>query len=154
MNKESVETSVRRFPQFRFKELMRGVLAGSIVTVGVLHFVKSHQFSQMVPSVLPYPLSLVYISGFFEILGGIGLIIPQVSVAAAWGIIALFIAVFPANINMAMNHVVIAGIPDNSLLYWLRLPFQAVLIAWAWWYTNSAQTLSSYSQHTVDSTRL
>jgi uncharacterized membrane protein len=79
---------------------------------------------------------LVYISGFFEILGGIGLLVPPVSRAAAWGLIALFIAVFPANINQAVNNIPIEGIPHNQLLYWLRLPFQAVFIAWAWVYTQ------------------
>ena len=65
--------------------------------------------------------------------------IPFVSVAAAWGLIALFIAVFPANINMAVNNISIEGIPHNQILYWVRLPFQAVLIAWAYWYTRKPQ---------------
>ncbi len=72
-------------------------------------------------------------------MGGIGLLIPFVSVAAAWGLIALFIAVFPANINQAVNSISIEGIPDYPLLYWVRLPFQAVLIAWAWWYTKKPE---------------
>ncbi|MFZ4729507.1 MAG: hypothetical protein ACOYMQ_12745, partial [Pseudanabaena sp.] len=78
----------------------------------------------------------VYISGVFEILGGVGLLVPSVSQAAAWGLIALFIAVFPANINMAGNRIQMDGIPDSDLLRWGRLPLQAVLIAWAWWYTK------------------
>ncbi|MCY7391142.1 MAG: hypothetical protein LH647_06455, partial [Leptolyngbyaceae cyanobacterium CAN_BIN12] len=53
--------------------------------------------------------------------------------------IALFIAVFPANINQAINSIPIDGIPDYPLLYWFRLPFQAVLIVWAWWYTKKAE---------------
>lgn len=69
-------------------------------------------------------------SGVFEILGGIGLLIPSVSVAAAWGLIALFIAVFPANIYMALHNVKLDGLPQSQLLYWGRLPLQAVLIAW------------------------
>jgi uncharacterized membrane protein len=55
---------------------------------------------------------------------------------AAWGIIALFIAVFPANINMAVNHIHIDGIPDGAWFQAIRLPFQGVLIAWAYWYTK------------------
>jgi len=78
----------------------------------------------------------VYVSGFFEILGGIGLMIPFISVAAAWGLIALFIAVFPANIYLTLNNIKIEGIPHSQLFYWIRLPFQAVLIAWAYWYTR------------------
>jgi uncharacterized membrane protein len=119
------------------KEILRGVLAVAISVVGILHFVKPDPFTRIVPPELPYPLALVYISGFFEILGGIGLLIPWVSVAAAWGLIALFIAVFPANINQAIHSIPIEGIPHHPVMYWVRLPFQAVLIAWAWWYTRN-----------------
>jgi uncharacterized membrane protein len=118
------------------KEALRVVLAVAIITVGTLHFATPDPFVKIVPSSLPNPLSLVYISGFFEILGGIGLLIPPVSPAAAWGLILLFIAVFPANINMAVNQIDLPGIPNSSALRWGRLPFQGVLIAWAWWYTS------------------
>jgi uncharacterized membrane protein len=118
------------------KEIFRVLLVVFIVTAGVLHFVMPEPFVKIVPAYLPAPLMLVYISGFFEILGGIGLLVPAVSQAAAWGLIALFIAVFPANINMAVNHIQLNGIPNSPALYWGRLPLQAVLIAWAWWYTR------------------
>jgi uncharacterized membrane protein len=118
------------------REILRVVLAAFMITAGTLHFVIPAPFVKIVPDALPDPLALVYISGFFEILGGIGLLVPFVSRAAAWGLIALFIAVFPANINMAVNHIVLPGIPDSPFLYWARLPLQAVLIAWAWWYTQ------------------
>jgi len=123
----------------RRKEILRVILSVSIIVVGITHFVKPEQYDRIVPPQLPYPFELVYISGFFEILGGIGLLIPFVSVAAAWGLIALFIAVFPANINLAINNIPIEGIPHDPFLYWARLPFQAVLIAWAWWYTRRPQ---------------
>ena len=118
------------------KEILRVLLALFMITAGVLHFVTPAPFVKIVPPQLPYPLELVYISGFFEILGGVGLLIPLVSVAAAWGLIALFVAVFPANINMAVNNIKLEGIPHSPALYWARLPLQAVLIAWAWWYTR------------------
>jgi uncharacterized membrane protein len=119
------------------KEILRGVLAVAIIIVGATHFTAPEQYVRIVPPQLPDPLALVYISGFFEILGGIGLVIPWLSVLAAWGLIALFVAVFPANINQALNSIPIDGIPHHPLLYWFRLPFQAVLIAWAWWYTQN-----------------
>ncbi|MBO3459498.1 DoxX family protein [Aetokthonos hydrillicola Thurmond2011] len=119
-----------------FKELFRVILAVSIVIVGVTHFLVPDQYARIVPSQLPSPVGLVYLSGFYEILGGIGLLVPPVSQAAAWGLIALFIAVYPANINMAVNHIKIDHIPDSHLLQAIRLPFQAVFIAWAWWYTK------------------
>lgn len=118
------------------KELLRVILTVCIIVVGLLHFAIPEPFVRIVPDVLPYPLTLVYISGVFEILGGIGLVVPTVSRAAAWGLIALFIAVFPANINMAVNHIHIDNIPDSPWFQVVRLPFQAVLIAWAWWYTK------------------
>ncbi|WP_199312569.1 DoxX family protein [Microcoleus sp. FACHB-672] len=118
------------------KEIFRVILAVALIVLGVLHFTVSEPFVRIMPPQLPYPLELVYLSGFFEILGAVGLLIPPVSRAAAWGIIALFIAVFPANINMAVNHIHIDGIPDSPWFQVVRLPLQAVLIAWAWWYTK------------------
>ncbi|AFZ30228.1 hypothetical protein Glo7428_1671 [Gloeocapsa sp. PCC 7428] len=125
------------------KELLRVILAVCIIVVGLLHFAVPDIFVSIVPSLLPYPLELVYISGVFEILGGIGLLVPTVSRAAAWGLIALFIAVFPANINMAVNHIHIDNIPDSPWFQVVRLPFQAVLIAWAWWYTKPATDIKN-----------
>jgi uncharacterized membrane protein len=107
-----------------------------MIIAGTLHWVIPDPFVKIVPYFLPYPLALVYISGVFEILGGVGLLVPLVSQAAAWGLIALFIAVFPANINMAVNSIQMDGIPDSDVLRWGRLPLQALLIAWAWWYTH------------------
>lgn len=124
------------------KQVLRWLLAALIVAAGTLHFVNPDPFVRIVPPYLPYHLALVYISGFFEVLGGIGLLVPPVSRAAAWGLVALFIAVFPANINMAINDIVLDEIPYDPVFYWLRLPFQAVLIAWAWWYTRPEQRIS------------
>ncbi len=131
--------SDRHSSHFSRKELLRGILAVAIIVVGITHFIRPEQYARIVPPELPHPIALVYISGVFEILGGIGLLIPVVSIAAAWGLIALFIAVFPANIYQALHSIPIAGIPHHPLLYWLRLPFQAVLIAWAWWYTREPE---------------
>jgi len=89
---------------------------------------------KIVPAYLPFPNELVLISGVCEILGGVGLCIPPLQKAAAWGLVGLFIAVFPANINMAINHLPF-GDYQTPLLAWVRLPFQIVLVLWAWWYT-------------------
>jgi uncharacterized membrane protein len=81
---------------------------------------------------------LVYISGFFEILAALDCSCPT----SAWrrlGTYCLIIAVFPANINLAVNNIELEGIPHSPLLYWVRLPLQAVLIAWAWWYTRKPE---------------
>ncbi len=74
-------------------------------------------------------------------MGGIGLLVPNVSRAAAWGLIALFVAVFPANINMAVNRIHLDNVPDSPVFQYIRLPLQAVLIAWAYWYTKPSSDL-------------
>jgi uncharacterized membrane protein len=117
------------------KPVLRGLLAVFVILTGFLHFVRPQPFVDIVPAYLPAPRALVFISGFFEILGGVGLFIPRVRRAAAWGLIALFIAVFPANINMALNNLPFGG-EHYPIGVWLRLPFQFVLIAWAYWFTK------------------
>jgi uncharacterized membrane protein len=124
-------------PNRSTKEKLRIILAISIIIVGTTHFIAPDPYIKIVPPYLPNHAALVYISGFFEILGGIGILVPPVSQAAAWGLLLLFIAVFPANINMAVNAIDLPNIPDSDALRWGRLPFQVVLIAWAWWYTKS-----------------
>ena len=113
------------------------LLAAFMVGVGVLHFVRPKPFVRIVPKYLPAPLALVYISGFFEILGGIGLLIPSTRVWAAWGLIALYVSVFPANIYMLTDNVSLdPRKPIPRWILWLRLPFQFLFIAWAYWFTS------------------
>lgn len=119
------------------KRVFRLFIAVSMVVVGVLHFVRPSGFVRIVPSFLPAPLLLVHVSGFFEILGGLGLLVGRVHRAAAFGLIALFIAVFPANINMAANDIQPEGGHLPVALLWLRLPFQALFIGVAWWLSRS-----------------
>jgi uncharacterized membrane protein len=91
----------------------------------------------IIPPELPNPEWLNVISGLIEITLGIFLLEPRTRVYAAWGMIALFIAVFPANVYAALENVGLEG-PGSGpgAIAYLRLPFQAVLIAWAWWYTR------------------
>ena len=123
----------------RLKEIWRVILSVALIVVGITHFVKPEEYAKIVPPQFGDKFAMVYISGFFEILGAVGLLISFVSVAAAWGLIALFIAVFPANIYQAIHSIPIENIPHHPLLYWFRLPFQAVFIAWAWWYTRKPE---------------
>ena len=113
--------------------VLRVLLAHFFVAVGVLHFVIPGTFAQVVPPYLPAPLVLVYISGYFEILGGCCIMIPAVRQAAGWGLIALLIAVFPANLHMALNDVPVDGRTLSPLVLWLRLPLQLVFGVWVWW---------------------
>lgn len=97
---------------------------------GWMHFQRPDMYVEIMPEFLPFPLFLVYLSGVCEIAGGIGLLIPRLRKLASYGLIALLIAVFPANINMAVNSIDF-GLPHQIL--WWRLPFQFVFIAWVYW---------------------
>ena len=104
------------------------------VGVGVTHFTNPMWFVKIVPPILPYKLSLVYISGFFEILFGTMLLFPYTRYLAAWGLIMLLIAVFPANIYLAMTNG--AALNTTPLIAWGRLPFQFVFIGIAYWHST------------------
>lgn len=95
-----------------------------------MHFVIPDAYVRIVPPALPAPRLLVELSGIAEILGGLGLLLPFTRRAAAWGLVVLLVAVFPANIYMAVSHVPAAGILGQSWLQWLRLPLQVPLILW------------------------
>jgi uncharacterized membrane protein len=114
----------------------RRLLALFFIVAGALHFVFPDPYLRMVPPVLPWHKALVWISGVAEIAGGIGLLLPSWRSSAAWGLVLLLIAVFPANIYMAVAHVPYAGLLGKSWLQWLRLPLQLPLIYWAWRYTR------------------
>ncbi len=117
----------------RLRVALRVLLAGAMVAIGVAHFVDPAPFEAIVPSFLPAPRALVLISGFFEILGGLGLLIARTRRLASFGLIALYIAVFPANLNMAIHQIQIGAAPLPPAFLWGRLPFQLLFIAWAYW---------------------
>jgi len=118
----------------KFKLILKFLLAISFILAGFNHFFNTAFYLHIMPSYLPYHLMLVYLSGLFEIILGIMLLIPKLSQMAAWGMIALLIAVFPANIQMAYNHELYSEYTPATL--WVRLPLQIVLIGWAYWYAH------------------
>jgi uncharacterized membrane protein len=107
------------------------VLAAFMVSVGTLHFTSPAFFVRIVPDWLPAHAALVAVSGVFEIVGGIGILVPAVRRAASLGLVALYVAVFPANVNMVV-HPELGGAVAVWLL-WARLPVQGGLIALALW---------------------
>ena len=117
------------------KQILKFFFALFFITAGIMHFVISEFFVRIVPPIFPYPLFWVYLSGVFEIVLGIMLVIPRYTRAAAWGLIALLILVFPANIYMAMNPQIFTEYSPAKL--YLRLPLQLVLIAIVYWFTKS-----------------
>jgi uncharacterized membrane protein len=104
------------------KPALRVVLAVAMMAVGVTHFVDPAPFVKIVPAALPEPLALV----------------PRARRAAAWGLVALYVAVFPANLNMALHHISFDDAhPIPTVALWARLPLQALLIALAYWMSRA-----------------
>ncbi len=116
------------------KSIFRIAVALAIVGIGVMHFVSPAPFVRIVPELLPAKALLVYISGGFEILGGLGLLWSRSRQLASWGLILLYLAVFPANINMTINEIPLEPGGEISVwALWARLPLQAIIIAVVWW---------------------
>ena len=101
---------------------------------GLYHFIHPELYLRMMPPYLPWHRFLVYLSGFFEVALGLLLLVPRYTRLAAWGLIALLVAVFPANVQMALNPQLFPELPPLAL--WLRLPLQALLVAWAYSWTK------------------
>jgi uncharacterized membrane protein len=117
------------------------VIAAIFYTVaGILHFRIPRFYLAIMPPYIPWHVAMVDISGVAEIAGGIGLLIPQLRRAAAWGLVALLIAVFPANLYAATSAATFSWILS------LRLPLQAVLI---WWVLACTKARPSYHQSPV-----
>lgn len=108
------------------------VLAIFFVAAGINHFVHLGAYIRIVPLWLPTPALLVQISGICEVLGGIGVLVPYTRRFSGAGLIALLVAVFPANVQMAQHPELYADIGAAPAFY-ARLPVQLVLIAWVWW---------------------
>jgi uncharacterized membrane protein len=122
-----------------WKFIGKCLFAAIFIYVGVAHFRSPEFFVKIMPPYLPYHRELVLLSGFFEIALGALLLVPRTTRPAAWGLIALLIAVFPANFYMYQHHELFQ-ISQLALL--LRLPLQVLLIAWAWVYTRDQNDLS------------
>lgn len=123
----------------KVRVVSRWLLTLLMVAAGINHFLSPAPYVAMVPAALPAPEALVAISGVAEILGGLGLILPATRRLAAWGIVALLVAVFPANVNMAIHELPLADRQVPAWALWARLPLQLLLIWWAVSFTRSEQ---------------
>jgi uncharacterized membrane protein len=111
-------------------------LAILFIVGGILHFVFPAVYLRIMPPVLPAPRVLIQLSGAAEIAGGVGLLLTAFRRAAAYGLAALLVAVFPANIYMAAAHIPFPGIMGESWVQWLRLPLQIPIFLWALHYAR------------------
>ena len=108
-----------------------------LVIGGIAHFNNTEFYIKAMPSFLPFGEFIVYASGVIEILLGLLLVISKTSRNAAFAIIVLFIAIFPANVNMYLNHSDFPEMSETALL--IRLPIQLLLIGWAYIYTRQKE---------------
>ena len=115
------------------KEFSLYIMAAFYIFAGYYHFKNPKFFLRIIPPYLPWHKMLNYVSGAIEIFLGLLLLCPEYRAIAAWGIIALLIAVLPANIYHLQSTK--PGGKEPVWVLWLRLPFQGVFILWAWWYT-------------------
>ena len=122
--------------------VVRVLFSAFFIVAGVTHFTNRDFFTSIVPPYLPWPEMLVYVSGVAEIVLGVMLLIPPTVRLAAWGLIALLIAVFPANIHMAMNPQLYPDVSMAALL--IRLPLQGVMVAIAYWFTRPSRIAGTH----------
>lgn len=116
----------------RVKTFFRGLLGVLMVLAGIVHFVNPEPYLMMMPSYLPWHEGLVFISGVFEVVLGVAVFVPKYRELAGWGLVALLIAVLPANIWMATEGIQPPGMEMSTPVAWVRVAFQAVFIYWAW----------------------
>jgi uncharacterized membrane protein len=110
----------------------RFALATMFLFTAVAHFapIKKDMIA-MVPPSFPRPDLLVFVTGVLEFAGAVGLLIPARRMWAAWGLIALLVAMFPANVSAARRGLKLGGRPVTPL--WIRAPMQVLFVFWAWW---------------------
>jgi uncharacterized membrane protein len=113
----------------------RSALAAFFTTTGVLHFVIPRSYVAMMPPSLPAHREAVIVSGLAEIAGGAAVLPPRTRRFARWWLLALLVAVFPANVHMALNPEQVRGLDLNRVprwALWARLPLQPLAMAWVW----------------------
>lgn len=120
----------------QIKTISKYVLAIFMVVAGTMHFVNPEFYLKIMPPYLPLHNELVLISGACEVLLGVLLLIPKCSRLAAWGIIALLVAVFPANVYLYQHQDIL---PASPIVHLLRLPLQGVFVLWTFWHTRPTE---------------
>ncbi|MEP6686646.1 MAG: DoxX family membrane protein [Verrucomicrobiota bacterium] len=111
----------------------RFLLAIFFIVAGIGHFVSPNLYLAIMPSYIPWPRALVTLSGVAEICGGLGVLLGLTRRWAGWGLIALLVVVFPANIHALSTGMTVAGHDVPVWLLWARLPLQLPLIFWVYW---------------------
>jgi uncharacterized membrane protein len=116
------------------KTILLWLLGIFFVLAGINHFRAPDFYLKIVPPYIPWPSAMVAISGVAESLLGLAVLYPKTRRLAGWGIIALLVAVFPANLYMYRHAELFPNLKPEALL--IRLPLQGVMMAWAWWVSS------------------
>ena len=120
---------------YSWQDSARYALVVMFIFTATAHFNKmKHDLARMIPACFPRPLLIVYVTGFLELLGAAGLMLPQIRRLAGICLIALLVGMFVANVNAAQKGVTLGGKPPTPL--WLRAPMQVLFIALLWWSTR------------------
>jgi len=117
------------------KKISLILLITGYIAAGINHFRIPAFYISIIPNYLPYHQILNTLAGLFEIAFGLMLIFAPTRRIAAWGIVVLLIAFLPVHIAMLPGHTQIGAVHVKPIWAWMRLAFQPVLIAWAWWHT-------------------
>lgn len=117
--------------QINIRLVLRLVLAAFYLSAGILHLKSPQGFISIVPSFVPWPAEIVWLTGLAEIAGAIGLMIPRLQKAAGIGLALYAICVFPANINHAINQIDVGALPNSWWYHGPRFMLQPILIWWA-----------------------
>lgn len=120
------------------KAASKFILAILMVAAGIMHFADPDFYIKIMPPYIPWHRELVFLSGAIEVALGLLLLIPRATRIAAWGVIGLLIAVFPANLYLYGNQELL---PAPAFIHFVRLPLQAVFIFWAYQHTKIEQPL-------------
>ena len=121
--------------KFKIKTISIIIMSLFYIMAGTNHFINPNWYVRIVPPILPFKTAIVYISGILEIILGSLLIFPKTRFIAGWGLIILLVAVYPANIYVALTNGEAMDI--TPLIAWGRLPFQFVLIGLAYWHSKA-----------------
>jgi uncharacterized membrane protein len=109
---------------------LRRLTGPFFVIAGALHFVRPAPYRSIVPDWVPAPGAMVALSGAAEMTGGAGLLMRRTRRPAGWWLVATLVAIFPANLHMALHPERYPKVPGGRPALWARLPFQGVFIAW------------------------
>ena len=120
--------------------LMRVILAAFYLLAGIVHIRAPGGFLKIVPPFVPWPETVVFLTGLCEIAGAVGLFIPALRKAAGWGLVAYAVCVFPANIYQAIYMIPVPPLPNSWWYHGPRMVLQPIII----WWTLYASHITSW----------